>query len=73
MTRAKNLGTIKNSASLQEYILVSQDRVRVEQYRLLKTQWGQTEFREPEDVLPLASIACELPLQDIYRRVAFSD
>ena len=56
-------------ASLQEYILVSQDRVRVEQYRLLKTQWGQTEFHEPEDVLPLASIACELPLQDIYRRV----
>ena len=56
-------------ASLQEYILVSQDRVRVEQYRLLKTQWGQTEFRALEDVLPLASIGCELPLQDIYRRV----
>lgn len=56
-------------ASLQEYILVSQDRIRVEQYRLLKTQWVQTEFRSPEDVLPLASIGCELPLQDIYRRV----
>ena len=56
-------------ASLQEYILVSQDRIRVEQYRLTKTQWVQTEFRAPEDVLPLASIGCELPLQDIYRRV----
>ena len=56
-------------SSLQEYILVSQDRVRVEQYRLLRTQWGQTEFHELEDVLPLASIGCELPLQDIYRRV----
>ena len=56
-------------ASLQEYILVSQDRVRVEQYRLAKTQWVQTEFRSPEDVLSLASIGCELPLQDIYRRV----
>ena len=55
--------------SLQEYILVSQDRVRVEQYRLLKTQWVQTEFRGHEDVLPLTSIGCELPLQDIYRRV----
>lgn len=55
--------------SLQEYVLVSQDRVRVEQYRLLKTQWVQTEFRSPEDVLSLASIGCELPLQDIYRRV----
>ena len=55
--------------SLQEYILVSQDRVRVEQYRLLKTQRVQTEFHGHEDVLPLVSIGCELPLQDIYRRV----
>ena len=56
-------------ASLQEYILVSQDRIRVERYRLLKTQWVQTEFQAREDVLPLASIGCQLPLQDIYRRV----
>ena len=55
--------------SLREYVLVSQDRVRVEQYRLLKTQWVQTEFRALEDVLPLVSIGCELPLRDIYRRV----
>ena len=55
--------------SLREYILVSQDRVRVEQYRLAKTQWVQTEFRALEDVLPLVSIGCELPLRDIYRRV----
>ena len=56
-------------ASLREYLLVSQDRVRVEHYRLTQTQWVQTEFRAPEDVLPLVSIGCELPLQDIYRRV----
>ncbi len=55
--------------SLQEYILVSQDRVRVEQYRLTQTQWVQTEFQLPEDLLPLVSIGCELPLGDIYRRV----
>ena len=56
-------------ASLREYILVSQDRIRVEHYRLTQTQWVQTEFRAPEDVLPLASIGCELSLADIYRRV----
>ncbi|RKU08637.1 hypothetical protein C6503_22870 [Candidatus Poribacteria bacterium] len=55
--------------SLREYILVSQDRVRVEHYRLAKTQWVQTELRRHEDVLSLNSIRCELPLQDIYRRV----
>lgn len=56
-------------ASLQEYFLVSQDRVRVEHYRLIKTQWVQTEFQAPEEVLPLVSIECELPLRHIYRRV----
>ena len=56
-------------ASLQEYILVSQDRIRVEHYRLVKTQWVQTEMRGHEDVLSLNSIRCELSLQDIYRRV----
>ena len=56
-------------ASLREYILVSQDRIRVEHYRFTQTQWVQTEFRAREDVLPLASIGCELPLHDIYRRV----
>ncbi len=56
-------------SSLREYILVSQDRVRVEQYRLTQTQWVQTEFQAREDVLPLVSIGCELLLQDIYRRV----
>ncbi len=55
--------------SLREYILVSQDRIRVEHYRLIKTQWGQTEFHTHEDVLPLVSIGCELPLRDIYSRV----
>ena len=55
--------------SLREYILVSQDRVRVEHYRLLKTQWAPTELRGHEDVLSLNAIRCELPLQDIYRRV----
>lgn len=56
-------------ASLQEYILVSQDRILVEHYRLVKTQWVQTEMRGQADVLSLNSIRCELPLQDIYRRV----
>ena len=56
-------------ASLREYILVSQNRIRVEHYRLTETQWVQTEFQTHEDVLPLISIGCELSLQDIYRRV----
>lgn len=67
--RGEKFSHYQELASLREYILVSQDRVRVEQYRLLKTQWVETEYQRYEDVLPLVSIGCELPLQDIYRRV----
>lgn len=57
--------------TLQEYILISQDRVEVVQYCRQEPEWMATEFRALEDVMPLISIRCELPLQHIYRRVTF--
>ena len=60
-------------ASLREYILVSQDRMRVEHHRLIETHWVGKTFEAPEDVLKFNSIECELPLKDIYTRVSFSD
>ena len=57
--------------TLQEYILISQDRVEVVQYCRQEPEWMATEFRTLEDVMPLISIGCELPLQHIYRRVKF--
>ena len=59
--------------SLREYILVSQDEVRVEHYRQQETQWKPTEFRSLENVLSLASIDCELSLSDIYSQVNFHE
>ena len=59
--------------SLREYILVSQDEVRVEHHRRQRTEWQPTEFRSLEDVLSLTSIDCELSLEDIYRRVEFRE
>ena len=60
-------------ASLREYVLVSQDRVHVDHYRLMGTQWVGKAFHTPEDVLLLDSIECKLPLRDIYARVIRSD
>ncbi len=60
-------------ASLQEYILVSQDEVHVEHYMRHGTLWKPTEFRSIENVLSLTSIACELSLQDVYRQIEFAD
>ena len=59
--------------SLQEYILVSQDKVRVDHYARDATQWILTDFQELEQHLPLTSIQCELPLQEIYENVPFPE
>ena len=59
----------KQIASLQEYILVSQERVNVERHFRIGTQWRAIEFQELADVLPLDSIHCELLLSHIYRRI----
>ena len=57
--------------TLQEYILISQDSVEVVQYCRQEPEWMATKFRTLEDVMPLISIGCELPLRHIYRRVKF--
>ena len=57
--------------SLQEYILISQDRVQVDHYLRQGKQWVLTEFSTSEDMLSLVSIGAELPLRRIYRFVGF--
>ena len=71
--RGKKFAHYQELASLREYIFVSQDRIRVEQYRLLQTHWVAQTFDTLEDVLLFNSIECKLPLRDIYTRVTFSD
>ena len=71
--KGEKFETYKQIASLQEYILVSQDRVNVERHFRLGTQWRTIAFQGVADILPLDSIRCELPLDHIYRRVKFTD
>ncbi len=67
--RGEKFAHYQELTSLREYILVSQDRIHVEHYRLMETQWVQKAFHAPEDVLTLNAIECKLPLRDIYARV----
>lgn len=67
--RGEKFEHYKQLTSLQEYVLISQDRVRVESYRRQGTRWLHNTFSLLEDVLLLASIECEVPLRTIYRRV----
>jgi Uma2 family endonuclease len=60
--------------ALQEYILIDQYSVHVEQYYLeTPKKWVLIEFSQLADVLKFAKIDFQISLQDIYRRVKFSD
>ncbi|RKU19701.1 hypothetical protein C6503_07250 [Candidatus Poribacteria bacterium] len=80
--RREKFAHYRHLASLQEYVLVAQDKVLVEHHRRQETQepapatgndWIFTDFQKLEESLPLTSIHCELPLEEIYERVLFSD
>jgi hypothetical protein len=54
-----------------EYVLVSQDRARVEQFlRQPDGRWLYSEI-SAEGSIKLISIDCELSLTDIYEKVEF--
>ena len=59
--------------SLQEYVLIAQDRPHVEHYRRADDEWILQDFDSLESTLTLASIECTLTLADIYEKVDVSN
>jgi Uma2 family endonuclease len=58
--------------SLQDYILVDQDQIRIEQFtRGDANTWTLRDYLRAEDVLRIASIGVSLPLAAIYERIEF--
>ncbi len=56
--------------SLTDYILVSQDQILVEQFtKQTNGTWLYRSFERTEDLLQIASIECEVLIEDIYLRV----
>jgi Uma2 family endonuclease len=60
--------------SLQDYVLASQDQLRIEHHhRESDGIWTQTETSGVEGVLALTSIECRLSLTDVYRNTKVAD
>ena len=55
--------------SLQEYVLVAQDKMRVERYVRQGEAWVLSELSAPDDVVSLSAIGCNVTLRDLYERV----
>jgi Uma2 family endonuclease len=56
--------------SLQEYVLVAQDRVLVERFVRAGEFWTLSTLRDLDAPLELTSVGCEIPLREIYENVA---
>jgi Uma2 family endonuclease len=67
--RSEKFAHYRRLESLKEYILVAQDKVRVEQFVRQGDQWLLTEHSELDDVIRLDSIGCAVRLRDAYEGV----
>lgn len=70
--RGKKFDLYRESESLKEYVLVSQDQYRVEQFlRGSGAEWGYRVAFKEDDIVEFPSVGCSIPLKDIYARVVF--
>jgi Uma2 family endonuclease len=70
--RGAKFGHYRHVPSLQEYVLVSQDRPLVERYvRQADESWLLTVFGDRAKTFELASVPVRIPLEEIYRGVKF--
>lgn len=62
----------RNLETLTEYILVSQNKMRIEQQtKQTDGTWKIKVFENPKDKIFLASLDCEIVIEDIYENIKF--
>ena len=69
--RGKKTEFYRTIPSLQEYLLIAQDRPHIEHYRRQEHNWMFTEYSALDQRMVLDSIGCNLSLAAIYRQVRF--
>ncbi len=71
--RNEKFDAYETMESLQEYILVAQDRLRVEHYLRHGKKWLLTVAHSRDVTLELPTINCTLALADVYEKVRFEE
>jgi Uma2 family endonuclease len=70
--RGVKFNQYQHLASLTDYILISQNRIRLERYqRQADGSWRYTSHEDAEEVIRFTDLECELRLADIYDKVTF--
>ena len=72
--RGKKFAHYRTVVSLAEYLLVSQDQPRIEQYvRQADNDWLLHEATNLTETIQLPSIECDLTLSDVYANIEFGE
>lgn len=71
--RGEKFAYYRQIASLQEYVLISQDHIRVELYTRQGDLWLYRALETPDETLHLDSIDCHIPLTEIYDKIVFDE
>jgi Uma2 family endonuclease len=59
--------------SLQEYLLISQEKCHIEHYVRHKSKWIITDVNNLDEMVELTSIKCTLSAADVYKKVQFDE
>ena len=70
--RGNKFAYYRQLPSLQEYVLIAQDTVLVEQFVRSGERWVLAATTDLEAVVSLSSIDCGLPVAEVYRNVVFA-
>jgi Uma2 family endonuclease len=70
--RGEKFAHYRRLESLQEYLLVAQDKVRIEHYVRQGAQWLLSEASALDETVHLAAIDCDMVLRDVYDKVQFA-
>lgn len=72
--RGEKFEYYRSISSFQEYILIDQYRIHVEQMYLdTPNKWILSEYNQIADTLKLAKVNIQIPLEELYRRVEFAE
>ena len=69
--RREKLHAYQDIASLQEYVMVSQDEPKIELYRRDGEYWQFFLLDEPEDILQLECLDLAISMPEAYEDVVF--
>ena len=69
--RVDKFGFYLDVPSIEAYLIIDQDRVRADLCTRADEGWYVRVFNQPDDLLPLDVLSCELPLADVYRGIEF--